>query len=473
MRSTASDNDMSRVKLHLHSALRPCTSLFVAIGLLLGALHVVATPGTIYTGNPSNYRSLLTQLQPGDTLNLIAGTYTQGLPLDGQSGTSGSPITIAGPDSGGAIFTPRSCCNTVSLRDSSYIVIRNLELDGQQFDVDAIKAESDAPCSHDVLLENLYIHDFDGNQQNVGISTKCMTWNWIIRRNIIDRVGTGLYLGDSTGDAQFISGVIEYNLIADTIGYNTQIKHQNARPNVAGMPTGNNKTIIRHNVFSKSVNYSTGGDARPNLLVGHWPLSGVGMNDIYLIYGNFFYQNPSGEALFQGEGNIALYNNLFVNNNGSAVWIQQHEDVPRLIRAFYNTVVASGEGIRVSNGHPSYTQKVIGNAVFAGTPISTADQQDNTTGTYASASTYLNDPTGAPPLDLYPKSGQLTGSIDTSCFNTYEFWNVDFNSDLRSTARRGAYVGAGTNPGWLPQLERKPVAISNLLNKIYLPLLLK
>jgi hypothetical protein len=447
--------------------------LFALMVTLLTTSDAHGAPGAIYTGNPSNYRSLLSQLQPGDTLNLVAGAYTQGLPLDGQSGAPGAPITIAGPDSGGAVFTPRSCCNTVSLRDSSYVIIRNLELDGQQFDVDAVKAESDAPCSHDVLLENLYIHDFDGNQQNVGVSTKCLTWNWVIRLNIIERVGTGMYLGDSTGDAQFINGLIEYNLMVDTIGYNAQIKHQNPRPSVPGMPTGDNSTIIRHNVFSKSGNSSTGGEARPNLLVGHWPLSGVGMNDIYLIYGNFFYRNPSGEALFQGEGNIALYNNLFVNNDGSAVWIQQHEDVPRLIRAFYNTVVASGEGIRVSNGHTGYTQKVIGNAVFAGTPISAADQQDNTTGAYASASAYLNDPSGAPPLDLYPKSGQLTGSIDTSSFNTYEFWNFDFNSDLRGASRRGAYAGSGSNPGWLAQLQRKPISTIDLPNKLYLPLTLK
>ena len=84
----------------------------------------------------------------------------------------------------------------------------------------------------------------------------------------------------------------------DTIGYNMQIKHQNPRPTNIGMPTGPSKTIIRHNVFSKADN-SIGSSPRPNLLVGHFPLSGPGVDDVYEIYGNFFYQNPT-EALFSG-----------------------------------------------------------------------------------------------------------------------------------------------------------------------------
>ena len=75
--------------------------------------------------------------------------------------------------------------------------------------------------------------------------------------------------------------------------------------------------------------------ARPSLLVGHFPLTGAGRNDVYEIYGNFFWQNPT-EALFQGEGNIALYDNVFVNDFGDAVNIQPQLDVPWMIRIFDN-----------------------------------------------------------------------------------------------------------------------------------------
>jgi hypothetical protein len=255
-----------------------------------------------------------------------------------------------------------------------------------------------------------------------------------------------------------------------------QIKHQNPRPTGIGLPTGDNTTIIRHNVFSKANNGSTGVDARPNLLVGHWPLSGSGQNDIYLIYGNFFYDNPTGEPLFQGEGNVALYDNLFVNNNGSAVLVQPHNDIPKLIRIFNNTIAASQTGISVSGGDPGYEQKVIGNAVFAGSPINAADQMDNVTDALANAANYLVNPTGTPSqLDLYPLAGTLSDSLlDQSSFNTFQDWNRDFNSDLHDGSFRGAYAGEGTNPGWLPRLERKPLIPPGPLTvRAYLPLIVK
>ena len=98
----------------------------------------------------------------------------------------------------------------------------------------------------------------------------------MIRNCVIQGAGTGMYLGNSDGNEPFIAGLIEHNLVIDTIGYNIEIKHQNPRPRVSGIPTGRSKTIIRHNVFSKSANSSTGRRARPNLLVGHFPRSGPG-----------------------------------------------------------------------------------------------------------------------------------------------------------------------------------------------------
>ena len=135
-----------------------------------------------------------------------------------------------------------------------------------------------------------------------------------------------------------------------------QIKHQDPRPSTPGIPTHRSVTIIRDNVFSKANNASSGGNARPNLLVGHWPLSGPGANDQYIITGNFFYQNPTGEPLFQGEGHIALHNNVFVNHVGDAVRIQPHNDVPKDIVVFYNTVVASGLGISITGSSTQFSQ---------------------------------------------------------------------------------------------------------------------
>ncbi len=437
--------------------------------------------GTTYNGNPSNYLTLLDQLQPGDTLALAAGTYTDGLPIYDMNGTATMPIKIEGPEAGTAVFlaNPCICYNTIEIQDSSYIEIRNLELDGQQLGgVDAVKAGGDpfSNWAHHITLENLHIHSHDNGQQTVGISTKIPAWDWVIRHNIIDSAGTGIYLGDSTGDAPFINGIIEYNVIADTIGYNMQIKHQNSRPNISGIPTADSKTIIRHNVFSKANNAAFGGSARPNLLVGHWPLSGNGTDDVYEIYGNFFYENPTPEALFQGEGNIALYNNLFVTTTGDAVAIQPHNDVPREIAVFNNTAVSPNTAIRITGVNNSNNQYAIGNALFAATPLNlSANVQaaDNISDSYNNADNYLNNPFATPGngLDLYPLLNQLTGTpLNTTPFQSFTDWNRDFNDDLHNGTYRGAYTGSGTNPGWPLQLSVKPESPPPILDQhLYLP----
>src|SRR5690606_25736255 len=112
---------------------------------------------------------------------------------------------------------------------------------------------------------------------------------------------------------------------------------------------------------------STGERARPNLLLGHWPLEGPGTDDRYLVYGNFFYQNPT-ERLFQAEGNVAAYNNVFVNFHGEAVSFQPHNDVPREIDFHRNTVVARGEAVRLNGADPAHEQNALANLVYSEAP---------------------------------------------------------------------------------------------------------
>jgi hypothetical protein len=415
----------------------PIVRAALMIACVLAGSHAY---GETRNANPSDYRTVLASLVPGDTLLLAPGTYLQGLPLDSMHGTASAPIIIRGAENQSSLFVARDCCNTVQLDNTSYVEIHNLTLDGVQLDGPfAVDARG---TSHHITLENLRIINHGAHQQTVGISTKGPAWNWVIRRNVIIGAGTGIYLGSSDGSAAFVAGLIEHNLIVDTLGYNMQIKHQLPRPTNVGLPTGMNRTIIRHNVFSKQNNASSGGDARPNLLVGHFPLSGEGVNDRYEIYGNFFHQNPT-EALFQGEGNIALYDNLFVNASGSAINIQPHQSVPREIIVYHNTVVATGTGIRVSGGAAGFTQRIVANAAFAGTPISGPNQASNITGTYAGAADELNAPFAAPgQLDLFPKAGRLTGpTISLTEFAQFADGTRDFDHRARAGDFRGAYEG--------------------------------
>lgn len=433
-----------------------CRTLAAA---LLGTTLLAAMPalGGVVDATPATYRAALGNLGPGDTLRLASGTYTESLPLHGLNGAAGQPIVIVGPADRSAVFQGQSCCNTVQFDGSSYIEVRNLTLDGmhrpEPFGVD-----SGGP-SHHITIENLKIINYDADQSMIGISTKAVAWNWVIRGNTIIGAGTGMYLGNSDGNAAFVAGTIENNLIIDTIGYNIEIKQQNPRPTNVGLPTGTSRTIIRHNVFSKSGNSSGGGMARPNLLVGHFPLSGAGMNDRYEIYGNFFYRNPV-EALFQGEGNLILHDNVFVNDVGSAIHVNPHNDVPREVQIFNNTVVARDDGIRVSGLASGYTQRLVGNVVYSGSSVTGPNQSNNVTGAYSAATTTLNAPTAAlGTLDLFPKSGQLTGSpIDLTTFAEFVDSSKDFDGRARTGVHRGAYEGDGVNSGWKLSLTIKPIA---------------
>lgn len=343
----------------------------------LAALCIAVAPtmAADIVAGPDDYLAQLPRLVAGDHLRLVAGDYRRGLPLHDLAGRADAPIIIEGDGGARPRFLARRGANTVSLVNVRHVVIRNLELDGQHLPVDGVKAEGHGDFADFVTLADLYIHDHDASQQNVGISTKCPAHGWVIRGNRIERVGTGLYLGDSDGGKPFVAGVIEGNQVRDTVGYNLQIKHQKSRP---GDGTARFQTIIRHNVFAKA-GATPGPNARPNVLLGHFPPTGAGSEDRYLVYGNLFLHNPS-EALLQAEGRVAIYDNVFVNGSGDAIHIQPHNDVPRDMDIFSNTVLASGTGIRVrqAEGAP-YRQRVRYNVVAASVPLSGGDALDNVT----------------------------------------------------------------------------------------------
>lgn len=436
--------------------------LFRLVLVFVGVLSGISTAfaGATYTVDPGTYRARLKQLEPGAYVRLMPGEYRDGLPIQHLHGTEQSPITISGPEKEPrAVFVARPGHNTVSIINSSYITIRNLDLDGRNLRVDGVKCEGYADWAHHITLDGLRIRGHGNNQQTVGISTKCPAWGWVIRNNVIEGAGTGLYLGNSDGRAPFIGGLIDRNLITDTLGYNLQIKHQQPRPVLPGIPGGDSATIIRHNVFSKA----RGGSkemARPNVLVGHWPLTGPGANDRYLIYGNFFYQNPH-EALFQGEGNIALYNNLFVNHFRDAIRIQPHNDTARIISIFYNTVMAQGAGIAFArrDGDPVYPQFVMANIIFARLPVQGISLERNLTGSFDDAQNYLARPF-APlgEMNLAPTDATVKKYAENGVhFAAYPGADRDFDGNLHSTHGVGAYALQRDRPGWLPILEIKPV----------------
>lgn len=340
---------------------------------LFGLLAGTATAAEYRVG-PDSYRDILPGLTAGDRVLLAPGDYLRGLPLRNLSGEPERPIVIEAEDPARPPrLLARPGANTVSLVDVRYLVLRHLRLDGRNLPVDAIKAEGHGRYADHVTLEHLHIHDHAASQQNVGISTKCPAFGWRVANNRIERVGTGMYFGDSDGSDAFVAGLIEGNHVSATLGYSLQIKHQRARP--PGI-TGRHETVIRHNVFDKR-DAKPGPLARPNVLLGHWPLTGEGSEDRYRVYGNLFLHNP-GEALFQAEGRVAVYDNVFVNGRGDALRIQPHNDVPREVEVYSNTVLASGAGIQVRQGEgQAFPLRVWANVVAAGVTVRGGEQAFN------------------------------------------------------------------------------------------------
>jgi hypothetical protein len=391
--------------------------------------------------NPSNYVAHLRTLRAGDRLVLEPGTYRGGLPVHRIVGAPERPVTIEGPPTGRAVFVARRGRNTVSIVDSAHVVIRNLRLDGLDLPVDAVKAEGHAAWAQHITLEGLTIVNHGHSQQTVGISTKCAAWGWVVRGNTIVGAGTGMYFGNSDGTRPFFAGLIESNVVVNPRGYALQIKHQHDRPGIEGAPTAPGFTVIRRNRFVKAAGGSAGEDARPNVLVGHFPLTGPGAQDFYVIYANVFEDNAT-EALFQGEGNVALYNNVFVNPHGDAIRIQPHNHQPRAIFIFANTVLASGVGIAVTGGEAGFERHVGGNAVFAAEPLRGATGERNFTASYERASDLLYAPFGAAQrVDFAPRGEALAGG-DALPEGARRF--PDWHVDLAGVTRLGPFFGACT-----------------------------
>jgi hypothetical protein len=430
----------------------------------------IAFAATI-NADPTDYQTKADGLVAGDTLVLAAGSYPDGLDLFDLAGTSALPITITGPASGTATFLGDTGVtrNTIEIRNSSYLVIKDLTIDGQDVaGIDGIKAGGGATdYTHHIRIEGCTIIGHGGSQQTVGISTKCNAWGWEIVGNVIEGAGTGLYLGNSDGTMPFVGGLIEGNRVYDPEGYCMEIKHQDAWPSTGGFPSTDAITTIRHNVWIKTDRASGSGD-RPSVLVGGFPESGTGSGSHYEIYGNLFASNPR-ESLLQCCGRVAIHDNLFVGNlDQSAIYLSDHSGHTLKDAWIYTNSINDGRrGINFIN-NTTGDDPCVGNLIFTssdgsalgirnGTP---GTQVDNVIAAAASAATYVVTPgTTLGFFDFYPKTGQCQGSaLDLSAFASHADHDRDFNGDDKGGFLfRGCYAGEQPNPGWQPDNTNKPV----------------
>jgi MYXO-CTERM domain-containing protein len=158
-------------------------------------------------------------------------------------------------------------------------------------------------------------------------------------------------------------------------------------------------------------------------------------------------------ALLQATGRVSIHDNLFIGASPgfAALVVTAHQGKSVALGYVYNnTVFGGGTGIAFSE-MASEDDGVVGNLVFAGTPISgpIADTRDNLVGAEADAAGFVNNPVamlGA--MDFYPLPGAAEGTpLDLAKFAGDGAWDRDFNGASKGTLTfRGAYAGAGENP---------------------------
>lgn len=444
--------------------------LAACLALLSVTCHHASAAG-VKTAVPADYRRKLTELAPGDTLRLEPGVYMSGLPLTDCNGTSDAWITIEGPPPGKGVAEIRqqAVANCVELRRCSHVALKHLHILGGgpdgipgQFGISAQGGLKNRV--HHIRIEDCVISDWNTSQQSVGISTKTPTWDWTIRGNIIRDCGTGLYLGNSNGHDPFIRGVIEGNLVMNPLGYCMEIKFQQLRPQVEGMPTTASRTLIRDNVFIKSDAPSPSGD-RPNLLVGGFPAEGPGSEDMHEICGNFFCHNPR-ESLLQASGRVSIHDNVLVDGAATrhaAITLRDHDLPLKSAHVYHNTICHAARGIHIANA-ASEAHSVSGNVVFAGMPMalhpSIRHVSDNLTGALAEARAHLANPTLQPgAMDLHPLPGKCLGEALQLAPQTST--DTGYDRDFEGVSRgrflfRGAYAGPSAAGAWRPAATLKP-----------------
>lgn len=409
-----------------------------SLGLLVSGVVMVAwwpARALAVDADPTNYEAVVGTLVPGDTLNLASGTYTGNLDLIGLNGSESQPITIVGPSDKSAVFTGNSCCNTIEIEGSSHLVIQHLTVDGGGLDgVFGVSAKGgDANTVHHITIADCVFVGHGASQQTVAISTKAPTWGWVIRGNLIDGAGTGLYLGNSDGTSPFVDGVIEGNLVKNTLGYNMQIKFQQAWP--ASVPDETTSTLIRNNVFIKNDAPSPDGD-RPNVLVGGFPESGPGSQNQYEIYGNFFFHNPR-EVHLQGSGRVSIHDNVFVDAVDAAIAVTDHDLPLRRAHIYNNTVYAAARGVSFGSAAPE-GDLVVGNLFFAGQGVTGAvsNASENLLFSVAEAGNVVAAPSlMLGEMDFYPLPGQATGpALDLGSVAADADYALDFRFHRHKTS---------------------------------------
>jgi hypothetical protein len=418
-------------------------------------------------------------LQPGDTLILHGGTYTQTCRRAiTVNGTVANPIIIQAADGEIPLLTrPAGAGNSYSqnnleIVNSSYLIIRGLRFRGGDIAVRFIGG-------HHITFEDNEVYESANNALALNSGN---TDAFILRRNHIHHTGLldsalgttegeGLYVGCNSASCIASNHLIENNYIHDLRGTS------GGGNDGIEVKVGSHSNVIRDNV----IHNTTIGTRYPCIFVYG---GGVAQN---IVEGNAVWN--CGEAI-QVVSDAIVRNNLILNSD-VGLTAAPHAQVPQMdnVSIVNNTIYghdpclyvrwSSATNMLLANnamycgsntavdagGLSGAAITVKANYVEGGLSGATIDNDRFFAG--GSATAALVNPAG---LDFWPKPGS---SLIGKAIATYTP-PLDFNNFARNAAFDvGAYEtdGQASNPGWAVTAGFKGAVTIPLPFRLHLPVI--
>jgi hypothetical protein len=421
-------------------------ALIAALPLLLaGPLCAQTGSRTIDLMPGSSFQAAVESLQPGDTLIVHAGTYSDSGRISiSVHGTASAPVLIKAADGQPrpVVTRPASAAvqNTINIEGATYLTIKGLEITGNGGDGINL---SGGPSF--ITLEDLDVHDVD-----VGVNVRSSMNNLTVRRNQIRRTGIGngtgegMYVGCNDATCIVRDSLLEQNWIHDALPGTTQ-------GDGIEVKVGSHSNVIRDNVIYNM--------PFPGIFV-----YGTGANPVNLVEGNVVWNCLEG---IYAVADAVVRNNIVIGS-GTGLSLYGHTQVAQMknVTAVNNTLYDNNDGLYVRWGNSASNMVLANNAVY-----SPGKNAVNAGGSFGSGATVVaNYVQGGTSIAL-DSTRLLDGGSAVAAFvdaSNEDFWPRagsilldrgvasqapanDFNSTARAAPFDvGAYeaLGLTANPGW-------------------------
>lgn len=422
--------------------------LVPSLSLPLFVAPTVALAETYEVRSGDDLWGRLATLEPGDTVIVHEGTYTQTGRFEATwAGTASAPIVVEAAPGARPVLTRDGNQNLMNLH-GSFFTMSGLELTGGSH---ALRLSNVS----DATFERLLIHDSDdvGISCNIAGST-CARLT--IRDNEIhhtDGTGEGMYLGCNDAACVVSGCVVERNFLHDLGG---------SQGDGIEIKQGSHSNVVRDNVIV--------GTRYPGItLYSFAPSAGAVAN---VIERNVVWTTEDNGI--QVTGRAIVRNNIVVGAGASGIASIANQDQPTEVVIVHNTVVDAGDSCVRANAWESGAGFIVANNALycastramrlTGTPMVAGNVvlgtvEGATSGFVMGVSATADLGPASAMAVVYPPSGSSLLDVADPAFSTVERAGLgDFNGTPRGASPDvGAYERTtDTNPGWSVNAMMRP-----------------